>query len=282
MPHRLLGISLALISMFCFAVTYAFYKACEPFISNGQVLCFANFFSWIIILPFSLKNGVKFLVTERFFMIVLRTLLGIAAIYSISLALKNNSLSEVILLNNTAPLFFPFIVWLCHRTKIPHSLWIGLTIGFIGVFIILSPGFEEINSGLFIALFSGLAAAGMLVAIRQIAHEPFLRILFYYFLIFWVLLTPSLIGGWPSVSLRIWLLLFLSGASMVGAQVTLTAAMRYATSHQLAPILYTSVIFAGLIDWIFWNNKPKLISILGMVVVCIGGMITMLIKKENS
>jgi drug/metabolite transporter (DMT)-like permease len=268
--------------MFCFALTYACYKATESFISINQVLCFANFFSWIIILPFVLKNGVKFLVAERFFMIVLRTLLGMAVVYCISLALKNISLSEVVLLNNTAPLFVPFIVWICHGTKISHSLWIGLIIGFIGVFIILRPGFEEINSGLLIALLSGLASAGMLVTLRQIAHQPLLRILFYYFLIFWVLFAPSLIGDWPSVLLQIWFLLFLSGASMVAAQVTLTAAMRYATSHEIAPTLYTSVIFAGLIDWIFWKNKPTLLSVLGMVVVCIGGMITMLVKKEKS
>lgn len=276
MPHRLLGISLTILSMFWFATTYAFYKASEPFLSSGQILCFSNFFSWLLILPFVCKMGTKELATHHFPMIALRTLLGVGSIYGISLALATVSLSEVLLLNNTAPFFVPFIVWIFYKTKIPHSLWVGLVIGFIGIFIVLRPGFTEIRSGQIFGLCSGIAAAAMLVAVRQIAHEPFLRIMFYYFLIFAAVMSPSLFSAWTFPPATIWLYLVLAGTSMICAQISLTGAMRYAAAHDAAPFLYTSVIFAGLIDWIVWKNKPGMISIVGMIIVCIGGIITML------
>jgi drug/metabolite transporter (DMT)-like permease len=259
--------------MLCFAITYAFYKACEPFLSSGQILFFSNSCSFLLILPFALKGGLK---TDKFPMIALRTLLGATASDLISLALSSVSLSEVVLLNNTAPLFVPFIVWACYRTPIKHSLWIGLIIGFAGIAIVLRPGIQEINWGLILSLFSGIASAGMLVAIRQIAHERFLKILFYYFLIFALVTSPSLLSPWSAPDPRIWIYLILAGATMVAAQVTLTGAMRIIPSHEVAPFIYTSVIFAGLIDWAVWNNKPGLISFVGMIVVIIGGLITLI------
>jgi drug/metabolite transporter (DMT)-like permease len=39
------------------------------------------------------------------------------------------------------------------------------------------------------------------------------------------------------------------------------------------------VIFAGLIDWWIWKDVPELISIIGMIVVCVGGLLTINFKK---
>jgi drug/metabolite transporter (DMT)-like permease len=274
MTNNLMGISLAIFSMLCFAIVYAFYKACEPFLSSGQVICFSNFCSWIFILPFALKNGCKGLTSSRLPMIVLRTLLGAGSLYCIARAVGTVSLSEVTLLNNTAPLFIPFIVWIWHKTKIPHQLWPGLIIGFIGIFIVLRPGIHEISPGFIFGLISGITTGAMLVAVRQIAHESFLKIMFYYFLILWLVASPFLFTPWSSPPLKIWLYLALAGLSMIGAQISLTVAMRSTSPHDIAPLVYISVIFAGLIDWIIWDNKPGLIAILGIIVVIVGGIMT--------
>jgi drug/metabolite transporter (DMT)-like permease len=62
----------------------------------------------------------------------------------------------------------------------------------------------------------------------------------------------------------------------------MTIALRHATAHETSPFIYTSVIFAGLIDWIFWNIKPDYISGIGMVVVIIGCVITLLITHKGN
>lgn len=280
MSH-LFGISLFVLAMFFFSSTYALYKACDPFLSETLILFFQNLCSWILILPFALKNGIKWLDSNNLGKIVLRSFLGIASIYCIGRALLTVNLAEVVLLNNSAPLFIPFIIWFWHKSKISLGLWISLIIGFIGIFIILRPGFEEVGPGYFIALFSGMAAAGMLVVLRLLAGEPFLRILFYYFLIFWVILAPFLFTAWISPPLWIWALLGLAGVTMILAQVTMTIALRHAPSHELAPFIYTSVLFAGILDWIFWKIKPDWISVVGMVVVGIGCIITIFLGTKK-
>ena len=278
--NHFLGISLFVLAVFSFTVTYAFYKACGPYLSSPQIFCLSNFCSWVLILPFALKKGFKWLATEHFSLIILRSLVGIVAILSIILALKSISLSEDMLLNNTSPLFIPFIVLIWNKIKIPHSLWAGIIIGFIGIAIILRPGFGSFNIGHVFGLISGIATAFMLVIIRKIAHVPYMKILFYYFLCGWVLLSPFLWFHWTSPPPIVWIYLVSSSALLVLAQLAMTSTFRYISSHEAAPFLYTSVVFGGLIDWIIWKNTPDLLSLVGMTIVCIGGMVTLIRKKD--
>ena len=156
----------------------------------------------------------------------------------------------------------------------------GLVIGFAGVWIIFRPGFREVNVDLSFAFISGVTSALLLVITRQIAHEPFRRILFYYFLVFWVALLPIVAMEWTSFPAIVWLYIALAALSMVGAQVCFTKALRHVPAQEVAPLVYTSVIFAGLIDWFVWKNVPTLISIVGMAIICIGGLITMKFKRK--
>ncbi len=265
--------------MLLFSVTYAFYKAANPYLSNVLSMFFVNAFSWFFILPYILNQGYRHLATHRFPMIALRTIFGLLSLYFITLALKNTPLAEVMLLNNSAPLFVPIIAWIWHRAKTPFSLWLGLFVGFAGIILILKPGFGEMNIGLIYALLSGLFAALVFVSTAQIAHEPFSRTLFYYFSLFWIILSPFLFTQWTFPPLLIWLYLAIAGVSMLGAQLTITAGLRMASSHGAAAFIYTGVIFSGLIDWIFWKEVPHMISLLGMIVVCMGGLITILRKS---
>jgi len=162
MSKDFLGILLAVIALLLFSIVYAFYKASQPFLSTTQILCITSSCSWIAILPFVLSKGFKFLPTKHFYLLSFRTLLGLASAFCITKALATISLSEALLLSNTAPLFIPFIVLIWHKTKIPHRLWIGLVIGFIGVFIVLQPGFEKIGPGQILGLLSGITSAMML------------------------------------------------------------------------------------------------------------------------
>lgn len=281
MFKHLIGIGLAIFSMLCFSVTYAFYKACNPYLSNLHTIFFMSLFAWLLVLPFAVKGGVRSLISPQLGKIVARTLFGLAGLYCITRALKTVGLAEVSVLNNTAPLFVPLVLWFWHRTKISLKLAIGLLVGFAGVWILFRPGFSEINVDLAFAFMSGLATALLLVITRQIAHEPFRRILFYYFLIFWVALLPFVFIEWTSIPPFVWWLIVLAAISMLSAQVSFTMSLRYASAAEVAPLLYTSVIFAGLIDWWVWKNVPTLTSIAGMVIICIGSLMTMNFSKKR-
>ncbi len=279
MPKHYLGILLFIASMLIFSTAYALFKACNPFLSNSLSIFFVSVCACLLLLPSVIKKRREVFTEKNFFLIIVRTVLGLLSLYFITFALKTDSLSEVILLNNTAPLFVPFIVWIWHRAIISHRVWVGLGLGFIGIVLILRPNFHDINIGLILALLSGLFSAGLLVVTRLIAHEPFLKLLFYYFVLISLFLSPFLFLKWDLPPQWIWLFLFLASVALLIAQLTFAASMRHALPHEVAPFIYTSVVFSGLIDWIFWDTVPNLLSLIGMVIVCIAGIIT-LIKKR--
>src|SRR5579872_6643965 len=127
---HLLGIGLAVIAMLFFSMTYAFYKGCGTYLPNTHTIFFQSLFSWIIVLPFALKDGIRELISPNLGKIVLRTIFGILSLYFITLSLQKVTLSEVVTLNNAAPLFVPIILWIWHRNAITLKLAIGLIVGF--------------------------------------------------------------------------------------------------------------------------------------------------------
>lgn len=277
----LLGVSLAILAMLLFSMTYAFYKGCGTYLPNTHTIFFQSLFSWILILPYALKDGVKQLASPHLGKIALRTIFGIMSLYLITLALRKATLAEAVTLNNAAPLFIPLILLVWHRTAISLKLGIGLLIGFAGVWLILRPGFEEVQLSHLYAFLSAISSALLVIATRQIAHEPFKRILFYYFLIFWLVLLPFIFTGWIPFPPILWLYIVLAAISMILAQVCFTYSLRFATSQEVAPLIYTSVIFAGLIDWLIWKQTPDLLSAIGMLVVCVGGIMTVNFSQKK-
>jgi drug/metabolite transporter (DMT)-like permease len=282
MNRTYLGIGLAVLSMFFFSVTYAIFKACSSYIFNTQIIFIQSICSWILIAPFVLRGGVAKLKTERFWLIAARTIFGLLGMICITQALVTTNLAEVVLLNNTAPLFVPLIIWIWHKTKISHFLGISILIGFVGVFIILRPGFEEVRMGMLLAVLSGVFSALLLVVTRQIAGEPFMRTLFYYYLLWFVLLSPFVAFIWMAMTPLLWILLICSAFTSIAAQLSFTAAMRFVPSQEVAPLVYTSVIFSAIIGWLIWNEKMDLISLVGMLVVCAGGILTLVAARKRA
>jgi drug/metabolite transporter (DMT)-like permease len=281
MHFPFLGSAFVILSMFFFSLLYAIFKACTPFISNTQIIFLQSLFSWIFLAPFLLKKGRAFLKTALLGRIVLRTLFGLVSMICITFAVKTTSLAEVVVLNNTAPLFVPLIVWVWHREKIPLFLLLSMCIGFLGVLIIFRPGFESVHLGVLLAALSGLFSGLLFVVTKYIAHEPFLRILFYYYLIWWVVTLPFAFFSWEAIPSSVWALLVAAAIASLLAQGSVTASLRYASSQELAPFIYTSVIFSAFLGWLIWGELIDITSLIGMGFIIIGGIATLLNHRKR-
>ena len=248
MSRSYLGILLAILSMLLFSITYAIFKACNPYIPNVQIIFIQSACSWILIVPFIFRGVIQNLKTEKFWLIAARTVFGLLGMICITAALRTTDLAEVVLLNNTAPLFVPLIIWFWHKVKISGFLGLSLIVGFGGVVLVLRPGFETLRIGLILGAISGVFSALLLVVTRQIAGEPFIRILFYYYLLWWGLLLPFILFFWEATPLFLWLWLIGSALASIGAQWAFTAALRFAPSLRGGPF------YLHKRD-LFWNHR---------------------------
>ena len=74
--------------------------------------------------------------------------------------------------------------------------------------------------------------------------------------------------------------LTLLGVFMAVAQLLIILAYQHATASQIAPFNYSVVIFSGLIGWIVWHNTLDWISGFGILLVCAGGILSILLAPE--
>jgi drug/metabolite transporter (DMT)-like permease len=274
-PQNLrLGILLTVLGFFCIAVMSAFAKAASASVSAGVLVFFQSAISLLLLLPWVLWAGVAKLKTQHLWLHFVRGIAGLLSQYFFFLAVKDITLLDAVLLVNSAPLFIPFVAWIWLKTGIEGKLWLGLGIGFLGIILILQPGAGVFHWASLLALMAGGFSAIALVAQGRLSTtEPAFRILFFYFLISSVLTTPLAIVGWAPPELRSCMWLLAVGVFMIASQLLLVMAYTHASAARVSPFNYSVVVFAGLIDWLVWDRVPNLLSVAGVVLVCVGGVI---------
>ncbi len=241
---------------------------------------FRNIFGLVMIAPWIVKHWPKSIEVSNFRLVLIRSLSGLLNLCFIFLAIKQISLVNTTLLNNSAPFFVPIILWLWLKIPINHKLWPAIVIGFIGIALILQPDGRIFNTGAMYALLSGICTAVSLITMRLNAKkEDLYSFLLYFFLIGFVLTLPFAILNWSVQGLLPLLALIGIGVFSALGQVFLFSGLRHAKAHQLAPFTYSVVIFSGFYEFLFWGKIPPIIAYVGMALIIGSGIWIYLISR---
>lgn len=281
---HLIGISLVVFAFLCAAVMNALAKVAVTTIPVGLVLFMQNFFAMCFFSPFCFRKRFAAVRTKRIGLHVLRAITGLLSYACLFIAVKYISLLDATLLANAAPLFFPFVIWVWLGQKVSPRIWYSLLIGFVGVFFILhpSPDFLFRSWMVIVALLGSLFSAIALQCVRNLGtSESPLSIAFFYFLIATIITLPFPLIQWRPLSPNEWYLVIGIGALLGITQFCLAIAYRYASPTLLGPFNYSVVVFAGLIEWWKWNIVPTTMGFLGIVLVCAGGILTLIQQKPK-
>jgi drug/metabolite transporter (DMT)-like permease len=276
-----LGIVLIVSAFFCVAVMSAFGKAASG-VSTATISFFQSFISLLLFLPWILRHGVADLKTTQLPLHVARALAGLLSQVLYFWAVKEMTLIDAVLLVNAAPLFIPIVALLWNRTPITPAVGISLLVGFVGVVLIIKPGAELLTDpSALIALSAALFSAIALVSVNKLSgHNQPDTILFYYFAIASLATLPFAIANWSDPTREEWGYLIGVGVFMAVAQLLIILAYEHATASQIAPFNYSVVIFSGLIGWIVWHNTLGWVSAAGILLVCAGGILSILLAPE--
>jgi drug/metabolite transporter (DMT)-like permease len=146
--------------------------------------------------------------------------------------------------------------------------------------VTLHPGESTlIKFGTIPALLSGVATAIALIAIRILGKtETIDRVLFYYFLV-GTLLTAGVLCITQRWILprepELWLELILIALLMLMSQYLISKAYSYASAVRLSPFNYSTLVFAGIIAWIFWGEIPGWYTIVGTILIVAGVILSL-------
>ncbi|MBI3259129.1 MAG: DMT family transporter [Ignavibacteriae bacterium] len=280
--HTLLGITFTILAAISFTFMSLLGKIIGERASTDMIL-FARFFiSLILILPWVVKKPQQIIHITHPSKIIFRSLFTFFAFVCFFYSLQFISLADALLLNNTFPLFIPLVTWCLLKAKTPHKVWMGIIVGFIGIALVLNPDPKLFQPISLIALFSGILAAIAIVVIRSLTKTtPTLQILFYNFLICSILSGIALPFRWKSLNINTLLLLF--GVGLFGASYQFFSTLSFAKApvRLTSPLMFLCIVFGVIADFIIWKHNPTLLTLIGMLCVVLGGIITIYFGQKE-
>jgi len=272
------GICYILIAALFFTFQSAFVKEIGDD-SPTVIILFARFsINLLLMIPIIIRDKDFSFKVKCPYLLIFRCIFGIAGLSLFYYVLNYIPLANAILLQNTRPLFIPLILLVFLRKKTVKMVVTGIIISFIGIAIIINPGAgESFNSIALLALLSGFFTAVVAIFLRMFIRGNNLgktnEALFYYALFGTIVMSVILPFFWKTPSFYIILLLVGVGVFGMLFQLFMTVSMKYLQVSIATPMMYSAVIFGGILDWVIWNDQITLAFIIGMIIVIAGAFV---------
>lgn len=267
---------LILFSEACFAGIGACVKLTSAHASQAQVVFFRNFAALLVMLPWILHQGPQLLRTERWYLHVSRATTGIVSMYCFFYVISKLPLAQAMMVLLLSPFIVPIIArfWLHESTS--AITWLGIALGFAGVFMALPSEEGATNYLLFaVGLLSACLVAITKTTIRYMSStEPAARIVFYFSLLTAVISFIPVPFDWHELPWQTYLAFAAMGLLAAAGQMAMTQAYALAPASQIGIWTYSSVIFAGLFGYLFWHEAVSLGWFAGVAVIFYAGYIT--------
>jgi drug/metabolite transporter (DMT)-like permease len=267
-------------SALLFALMSVAVKLASATLPNVVVVFFRSAAGFVTLLPLILGVDLR---TRHLREHTIRSLAGIASMYCFFYTLAHMRLADAVLLNYSLPLFMPFVesAWL--GEEFPRKLWTPVLVGFLGVIVILRPGQGLIEPVALLGVASALFAAVAQVGVRRLTRtEPVPRIVFYFAITATALSALPAAGAWRMPQGNVWWAVAAMGATATIAQLAMTRAYAHAPAAQVGPFIYSAVVFAAALDWLFWRKLPDAYTVAGGLLVAGAGILSLRLNPAKA
>jgi len=282
--ERLRGIASMIAAVAVFSVMDALMKRLSSNYSALQISCLRCLSSLLfLLLPIAWGRKWTMLRPLQLPLHLMRGAIGIGMLWSFVYAVHQLSLAQTYSLFLAAPLLMTALSVPIHREKVTRRRWMAIIAGLAGVLVILQPW-----GGRSFSLIAACAAAFATIcySLSALTVRTLGRSNYSMSMVFWYLLMVGI--GCALLSARDWRPVlaadwgWLLGIGITGAlgQMWLTDAFRRAPPSVVAPFEYTAMLWAFLIDWIFWSAKPSLSLIIGACTVISSGIVVILDERR--
>ena len=267
-------------SALLFALMSVAVKIASASLPNVVVVFFRSGFGLLTLIPFIVGLDLR---TSQVREHLIRSLAGIASMYCFFYTIAHMRLADAVLLNYSLPIFIPFVesVWL--GEAFPRRLWIPVLVGFLGVIVILRPGSGLMQPVALLGVASALFAAVAQVGVRRLTRtEPVPRIVFYFAVIATALSALPTAASWQTPHGFVWLAAAAMGLTATLGQLAMTRAYAHAPASQVGPFVYSSVVFAAGLDWLFWRKLPDAFTVAGGALVVAAGILSLRLNPAEA
>lgn len=278
------GIALKVASTFVFTLMLVCVKALADRIPPGEIVFARSFFALVPILVVLVWQGqlAQALKTNRPWAHASRGAVGLMSMAFNFSALGFLPLPEAMAIGYAAPLLIVVLAALILKERVRRFRWTAVTVGFLGIVIILWPRFTLLSGGVvqdvallgaMLALSSAVCSAFAAIFIRSMTQtESTGSIVIYFALSSSLLSLLSLPFGWIVPNAEEAVLLIAMGLLGGVGQILMTSAYKNADAGTIASFEYLSMLWGVSFGYLLFGEAPSSSVIVGGAIVVAAGI----------
>ena len=271
------GVMLGFMAFAAYALSDAFVKSLRGSLPAYEAVFFGATLG-LTALPFIKGGGDRWhevLFAQRQGLWLVRAVASAVGSIAAVIAFTALPMAEAFALIFLLPIFVTILSVLVLKEHVGWRRWSAVVAGFIGVLVVLRPGFRALGIGHLAAIICGLSSAISMIALRLAGpHEK--RITLYgagmvgSMLLAGVLMLSDF--RWPSLA-QIGLLLGY-GLLAALASVLLMLATQKAPANHIAPTQYSQMLWAVLLGYVLFHDRLDWPMAIGIAIILGAGLFT--------
>ncbi|MBU2992756.1 DMT family transporter [Octadecabacter sp. 1_MG-2023] len=211
----------------------------------------------------------------------LRALLIMAGISCILTALRTEPVANAFGAFFVGPIVAYVLSVIVLKEKVTTSRTLLLGLSFIGVLLVVKPGFGA-TIGMGFAILAGVFHGSYVVATRWIAPRYRPRLLLISQLVLGaILLAPFGLAARPeAITWGIFGLIAISAIGSAIGNLLLVSLSKTTPSSIIAPLIYTQLLSATLLGYLVFSDWPDWIAFVGLAVIFASGVASLALSRN--
>jgi drug/metabolite transporter (DMT)-like permease len=277
------AITLKILSALLFAVMSALVRYLGERYPVGQIVFFRSAFAIPpVIVIYAWRNELAAAVrTVRPLGHVGRGLVSVGSMFCNFSALARLPIVDATAISFAAPLITVAMAAIFLKERVRIYRWMAVITGFVGILVMLAPHLDPAlhvhaagsTLGLALALVGAFCSALSVIQTRRLTEtETTSSIVFYFSLICALVGLATWPFGWLTPTWGELAALVIIGLCGGIAHILLTESYRLAPPSLVAPFDYTSMVWAFLLGYLFFNELPNAFVFAGAAVIAAAGL----------
>lgn len=251
-----------------YAISSAIVRHVAQDLPTFELVFLRDVFALAFMTPWLMRAGIGALRTQR---IGLHGLRGLTSMVNVSLqfgALAFIPIADMAAFSFLQPIFGSIIAIAALGEALSGRRWAAVLLGFAGAMLIIRPGFEAFNVGIYLALGSAFAGSVIAIMIKYMLRTETPDAIAAYLFIFQtaLALVPAIIV-WRTPTLEQFLWMAAVGWLSVMLQRTFNRAMAAADATVALPFNFSRLIWAALVGFVVFGELPDAWTWVGAAII---------------
>jgi drug/metabolite transporter (DMT)-like permease len=221
----------------------------------------------------SATRWARMFATKHIWLQLARSLLLLGATLFFFGAVSYVPLAEAQAVAFIEPLLITAIAHFFLAEKVGVRRWVAIVVGFIGVLVVIRPGFGMMHWGMLLSL--GSAACGSVYGIltRVVSRDDSAGTsLAYSGIAGFVGLSVLMPFVWQPATLHVWMLFLLLGISGGLGHYFVIKAFEAAPGGTLAPFIYVQMLWMVIVGFVWFQDWPAITTWIGIALIVGSGL----------